>query len=104
MTRRYKKYNKEFKLNALHLMENTDKPITQIARELELRVNMLYKWRRELTEKDSKAFKRTESAIVADNNQALKEEVTRLNKQVKRLEAEKELLKKATAYFANEHT
>ena len=104
MTRRYKKYNKEFKLNALHLMENTDKPITQIARELDLRVNMLYKWRRELTEKDDKAFKRTESAVAPDDAQALKEEIKRLNKHVKRLEAEKELLKKATAYFANEHT
>ena len=37
-------YTKEFKLEAVRLLESSDKPGADIARELGIRRNMLYKW------------------------------------------------------------
>ncbi len=44
-------YTKEFKLEAIRLLEAGDKPGTQIARELGIRRNMLYKWQDQLSNK-----------------------------------------------------
>jgi transposase len=41
--RPYPKYSKEFKVEAIRLAEESDKPVTQVARELGLRVNQIYK-------------------------------------------------------------
>jgi transposase len=41
----YNIYTKEFKLEALRLMEKSDKPSSQIALELGIRRNLLYKWK-----------------------------------------------------------
>jgi transposase len=50
-------YTKEFKLEAIRLLEAGDKPGTQIARELGLRRNMLYKRQDQLSTKGEDAFK-----------------------------------------------
>ena len=44
--RQYKRYSREFKLEAIRLADESDKPVTQVARELGLRVNQIYKWRK----------------------------------------------------------
>ena len=44
--RAYKIYSKEFKLEMICLADESDKPVTQVARELGLRVNQIYKWRK----------------------------------------------------------
>jgi len=41
MKRKYTKYSKEFKLEAIRLAEGSDKPVTQVARELGLRVKAI---------------------------------------------------------------
>jgi len=43
--RAYKTYTKEFKLEAIRLADESGKPVTQVARELGLRVNQIYKWK-----------------------------------------------------------
>jgi transposase len=49
MTRKaYKTYSREFKLEALRLASAGDKPATQVARELGVRVNQLGKWKQQL--------------------------------------------------------
>lgn len=57
MTRKYHVFTKEFKLNTIRLMESTDKPITQLARELGVRVNQFYKWKNQLNQKQTTPFK-----------------------------------------------
>ena len=52
----YKRYSKEFKVEALRLAEQSDQPVTQIAREVGLRQNQIYKWRKELESKGGVAF------------------------------------------------
>ncbi|MDT8370431.1 MAG: transposase [Gammaproteobacteria bacterium] len=41
----YKTFTREFKLEALRLMKHSDKPASEIAAELGIRRNVLYKWR-----------------------------------------------------------
>ena len=44
----YKPYSREFKLEAIRLAEVGDKTASQVARELGLRVNQIWKWRQQL--------------------------------------------------------
>ena len=44
----YKQYSREFKLEAIRMAEAGDKPATQVARELGIRVNQLGKWKQQL--------------------------------------------------------
>jgi len=46
-----KSYTREFKLEAVRLLDESDQPITDIARQLGVRRNLLYKWRETLLEK-----------------------------------------------------
>jgi transposase len=59
MTRKrkpYKTYSKEFKEEAVRLMESTDRPAAEIAQELGIRRNQLYKWKEQMENKGDKAF------------------------------------------------
>ena len=102
MPRKYKQYTQEFKLEAIRLMNEADKPVAQLARDLGIRVNQLYKWKKQVDEKSKQAFSRTrkesEEPIVSDKDA----EINALKHQIERLEAEKAILKKAAAYFAKE--
>lgn len=103
MTRKYKQYTQEFKLEAIRLLNESDKPVVQVARELGIRVNQIYKWKKQLDEKSTKAFTRTRK--VSDQPQSktnLADENKALKRKIERLEAEKDILKKAAAYFAKD--
>ena len=54
--RKCQSYSREFKLEAIRLSEESDNPVTQDAKELGLRVNQIYKWKKQLEEKQSDAF------------------------------------------------
>ena len=57
MTRRaYRRFSKEFKLEAIRLADESGKPKAQVARELGIRVNQIGKWRKELEDKQEAAF------------------------------------------------
>ena len=94
--RQYRRFTKEFKLEAIRLAEEADKPITEVARELGIRVNQIYKWKRQLQVKQDDAF--------PGHGKQLGEsaERSRLKREIVRLQEENEILKKAAAYFARE--
>ena len=104
MPRKYQRYTQEFKLEAIRLMNEADQSASQLARELGIRVNQLYKWKKQLEEKTTAAFPRTAKASQSSHTpEADKDaEIKALKKQIERLEAEKDILKKAAAYFAKE--
>ena len=94
----YKTFTKEFKLEAVRLMKLSDKPSSEIAAELGIRRNQLYKWKEQLDKKGDEAFP-------AKRGRPLKEdqsEETKLRQENKRLKEEVEILKKAAVYFAQE--
>ena len=95
MTRR-KKYSKEFKLDAVSLISEQDYTRAEAARSLGLNANMLGRWAKEFQSSDGLAF-RGNGKLTPEQ-----EEVRKLKAQVKRLEMEKDILKKATVFFAAE--
>ena len=93
MTKRTRrKYTEEFKAEAVRLIVEEGYSISQAARNLDVNANMLGRWKRELTE-DAEIRQQ-----VADE----KEELKRLREEVRQLKMEREILKKATAFFAKE--
>ena len=70
--------------------------MTQVARELGVRVNQIYKWRRRIREFGDGAFPGS------GRRSGQVTEVERLRREVERLQMENEILKKAKAYFARE--
>ena len=91
-----KRFTVEFKREAVRLMERGDKPIAQLAVELGVPRNRLYKWRDAIAAEGEHAFRGS------GRRSPQQEELAQLRRQVTRLEQENEILKKATAYFASE--
>jgi len=96
MTTKRKHYTKAFKLEAVRLLEQDNKPPADIARELGIKRNQLYKWQDEV-------HARGEDAFPGRGRQAPAEaELARLKRENERLKEENEILKKAAKYFARE--
>jgi transposase len=51
------KFTSEFELEALRLMESSGKPAADLARELGVRRNQLYKWKDQLDKRGTQAFR-----------------------------------------------
>lgn len=96
MTKKRTRYSAEFKRRAVELLES-GKSGTELARELGIRQNQLYKWREDMKRKGEAAF----AGAGRPRNDQLSE-LSRLKKENERLKEENEILKKAAAYFAKE--
>jgi transposase len=95
--RQRQRFNKEFKLEAVRVLELGQKPATQLALELGIRRGLLYKWQKELQGKGNAAF-------AGQGRKPLDEqgEVERLKAELEKVTEERDILKKAAAYFAKE--
>jgi transposase len=91
-----KVFTKEFKLEAVRLLESSGRAGSEIARELGVRRNQLYKWQVELRAKGACAFPGH------GQHPELADELTRLKRENERLRVERDILKKAAAFFARE--
>jgi transposase len=91
-----KQYTKEFKKEAVELVTKQNYTISQAASSLGINSNMLARWRREYLNKEKQAFPGT------GHQSAEIEELSRLREENRRLKIEKEILKKAAAFFARE--
>tara|TARA_R110002110_G_scaffold214050_1_gene427590 strand:+ start:65 stop:358 length:294 start_codon:yes stop_codon:yes gene_type:complete len=95
MTKR-KKYSKEFKLDAISLVRDQNISVAEASRNLGVSAQMLGRWIKEEESEDGQAF-RGNGKLTSEQ-----EEIRKLKTQVKRLEMEREILKKATVFFAKE--
>ena len=91
-----KKYTREFKREAARLAEESDRPVDELARELGIHPNTLYKWRRQFLQEGADAFPGHGKLPAAD------EELRRLRRELARVKEERDILKKATQFFARE--
>jgi transposase len=89
-----KKYSREFKLEALR-QTDLGKNVAEVARQLEIPVHQLYKWRSELDRKQSEAFPGT-------GHETPNGELESLRKENKRLRMERDILKKSLGFFARD--
>jgi transposase len=83
-------YDEEFKKNAVKLSYASPKSVKQVAEDLGVGENLLYRWRKKYTADGDK----TRWATLEEENKALRLENAHLK-------MEADMLKKATAYFAN---
>ena len=91
-----KQYSKEFKLDAVSLVLEQGYTPIEAASSLDIRPDLLRRWVREHRSDEGQAF-RGNGKLTPEQ-----EEIRKLKEQVKRLEMEKEILKKATVFFAAE--
>ena len=85
-----KKYDEDFKKNAVKLSYASPKTVREIAEDLGIHENLLYNWRRRFTEHGDK----TKYATLEEENRDLK-------RQLAETKMERDMLKKAAAYFAS---
>jgi transposase len=90
------KYSKEFKDEAVRLALSSTQPIAKTARDLGIKDSSLYCW---ISETKNKTQPITDES---GNQTNFIEELNRLRKENARLKEEREILKKATAFFAKE--
>ncbi len=91
-----RKFSREFKLEAVNLIRERGVSIAQAARDLDINVNMLRRWAKEFGSDPKHAF----PGLGQMKPEQL--EIDRLRKEVAKLKAERDILKKAAAYFARE--
>ena len=91
-----RKFSREFKLEAVRLVKDRGVAVAQACRDLDLHENVLRKWIRDATVDPQHAFP---GQGVMRPEQA---ELERLRKENAKLRMERDLLKKAAAYFAKE--
>ena len=95
MKKKRRKFTQEFKDEAVKLVLEQGYRISEAARNLGIDANMLGRWKREY-EGGSEDDSHSGSAA------AMRAELNRLRKENKRLKMEREILKKAAAFFAKE--
>lgn len=93
----YNTYPEAFKLEALRLLEESGKPASEVARQLGIRRNQLYKWKDQMSQKGKVASAKRGRPRKEDQS-----EMATLRQENRRLKEENEILKKAAAYFARE--
>jgi transposase len=89
-----RKYPAEFKERAVKLAIESDQPIAQTARDLGVNENTFHTW--------IGKYHRAERQEKEVNDEHLYEELKRLRKENARLQEERDILKKAAAYFAQQ--
>jgi transposase len=95
---RRKQYAKEFKVEAVRLLEHGEKSPTELALELGVERGQLYRWKRTLRAKGMERAFRGAGALPMDE----RSEIERLKHELEKVKQERDILKKAAAYFAKD--
>jgi len=89
-----KSFTGELKREAVRLLETSQKAPAELAREPGVRRNQLYKWKEPLGKRGAQAF--------PGSGKRPTDELARLRKELEQVREERDILKKAAAYFAKE--
>ncbi len=96
MVSRRKSFTREFKIETVKLVTDSDLTVVKVAEDLGIHPNTLYKWVRQFGDNPEEAFpgkgKQTSEA----------EQLRLLKREVQRLRMERDILKKAMAIFSQE--
>jgi transposase len=91
-----RRFGREFKVEAVRLVRERGVSVAQASRDIDVHENVFRKWVREFGSDPKQAF--------PGHGQQKPEqlEIDRLRREVMKLKAERDILKKAAAYFARE--
>ncbi len=87
-------YTTEFREGAIKMVISSDKSTAQIAKDLGLKGSTLYSWVNKAKSENIESN--------SQNNEQLFDELKRLKKELVEVKEQRDILKKATAYFARE--
>jgi transposase len=96
MAKVQKVYPREFKEQAVQLVQTSGKPITQVARELGISDTSIHQWRKELAQHGKETFPGS------GHQTSLEEENRRLKRELERVQQERDILKKVVSIFSRE--
>jgi len=101
MTRKkHQHYTEEFRKEAVKRSEQPGVTQAKVAKELGISAQQISNWKRQFTRLSEKQFNSVDGV---DYSKKESEELRRLRRENKRLQEEMDFLKKAAAYFANDH-
>jgi transposase len=95
---RRRKFSREFKVEAVKLVKDRGVSVAQAARDLDVHENVMRKWVKEFGSDPAQAFPGQ------GQMKPEQQEIERLRRENNRLRAERDILKKAAAFFAKEAT
>jgi transposase len=95
---RRRRFSREFKVEAVKLVRERGVSVAQAARDLDVHENVLRKWVKEFGADPVQAFPGR------GQMKPEQQEIERLRREVHKLKAERDILKKAAAFFAKEAT
>lgn len=101
MARKRRSFTPEFKAEAVRLCRVGDRPVGQVARDLDLTETCLRSWLKNAEQRVEQGGGIARGASARSLSDA-EQEILRLQQKVKRLEMDREILKKAAAFFAKE--
>ena len=90
------RYTPEFKIEAVRMTLDQGHSVVDVAERLGVHSNTLYEWRRKYAADGAKAFT-SEEGVKTDEK-----EIRELKRELDRVRQERDILKKALAYFAND--
>jgi transposase len=96
MAKQRRNYTREFKVEAVRRIAAEGRSLAEVARELGLGESLLRSWKQALAAEGEQAFPGK------GNPPVVEEELRRLRAENQRLRMERDILKKATAFFARE--
>jgi transposase len=98
---RNSKYTSEFRDSTVQLVMQGDKSVSQIGQDLDVNPKTIYNWIRVYKKANNMTIdSREKSSITSLSKETSQDELKRLREQNKLLKQERDILKKATAYFA----
>ena len=95
---RRRRFSREFKVEAVKLVRERGVSVAQAARDLDVHENVMRKWVKEFGSDPAQAFPGQ------GQMKPEQQEIERLRRENNRLRAERDILKKAAAFFAKEAT
>jgi transposase len=96
MANKRKTYSREFKIETVKLITESGESVSQVALDMGIHENTLYKWVRTLSAKPAEAFP-GKGHLISEA-----EELRQLKKENERLKMERDILKKAMAIFSQD--
>ena len=93
-----RQFMREFKIEAVRLVQDRGVSVAQACRDLDVHENLLRRWIKQVASDPAQAFPGQ------GNMKPELAEIERLKREVQKLKSERDILKKAAAYFAKDHT
>ena len=93
-----RQFTRGFKIEAVRLVRDRGVSVAQACRDLDVHENLLRRWIKQVASDPAQAFPGQ------GNMKPELAEIERLKREVQKLKSERDILKKAAAYFAKDHT